>query len=269
MWACENDKAMFATVTTILEYVVRNGVDLDLAETMNGCTPLQLAAGHNKMNFATLLLNLGANINGPQGRAGFTLHYALCSRNKAMVNLLLERGVRVDDSLPGRSILVSAIKMELGDLVPLLFEKGADIHQTGPVGESAVGAAYSIGRDDLTQFLLDHGARFLESDYDVLQHVISEQQPERLRRLLEYGINPNINGSHTCPLEVSLCTHTHTHTHISLYFVILDVIVLTMYWTTSSKPSPWGIRKLSGFSSSTALILTDQFPNFKVLLAIQ
>jgi ankyrin repeat protein len=85
---------------------------------------LQLAAQKNVRNLVKLLLGLGADINGPAGEDGFTLHYAIYSGDKTMVEFFLEAGVNVDDSVRGNSILVKAVRMGLSEMVPILLEKG-------------------------------------------------------------------------------------------------------------------------------------------------
>jgi len=205
--ACYGDEPTdeyYAQLDTVLRYLVRNGAGLDtVSKTWNKCSPLQLAAQRNQPRLVRMLLDAGADINGPPGEDGFVLHYALYSRERSMVELLLARGARVDDSLQGCSLLVKAIRMGLVDMAPLLLEKGARLNETEN-GQSPLATAYHRRYKDLAKFLFGKGARFSRTDARLLQVTVSSQRMEELKELLEYGIDLNTYGDYIFPLEVCL-----------------------------------------------------------------
>ena len=111
----------------MLRYLVEKGVNLNSVVSGEKCTPLQHAAEKGNRRIIDLLLELGADINGPEGENGFTIHYALMSGNESIVRHVLDKGAVISDSNTTWGSIVRAIKHKLTGLIPLLLEKGADL----------------------------------------------------------------------------------------------------------------------------------------------
>ena len=82
----------------MLRYLVEKGVDLNSVVSGERCTPLQHAAEKGNRRIIDLLLELGADIDGPEGKDGFTIHYALMSGNESIVRHVLDKGAVISDS---------------------------------------------------------------------------------------------------------------------------------------------------------------------------
>ena len=89
-----------------------------------GETPLMLAAIHNQLALAKLLIDRGADVN----RAGWTpLHYASTRGHRDMMRLLLDNDAYIDsESTNGTTPLMMAAYSAPPLAVKLLLEEGAD-----------------------------------------------------------------------------------------------------------------------------------------------
>lgn len=174
---------------------------MDYVPSCAKSTPLQLAASEDKIDLVRILLDLGADVNGPTGKDGASLFYALCSRNREIVDLFLERGAKVDDTFKDKSLLVMAMHAKMLDLVPVLLDKGADVNQTRN-GETPLEKALDMGDKDLVQLLFQRGASLCDVKGGILVRWIKEKDVADVRELLEYGADPNKNRRYDFVLAV-------------------------------------------------------------------
>lgn len=100
-----------------------------------------MAVASTHIGLVRALLEMGANPNGLPGEGGYTLHYALRSGNREVVDVVLEHGVAVNDLVPDQGLLATAIRMGLSDLVPVLLENGVSLNHTEQ-GNSPLAAAF-------------------------------------------------------------------------------------------------------------------------------
>jgi len=189
-------------VVPVLIYLLGKGASLDYVAESDSYSPLQCAAKENQIDLVRLLLELGADINGPPGENGFNLHYAVYSRNREMVDLYVDRGARVDDTCQDSSILVAAISAGFDDLVPFLVENGADINQTQH-GRLPIEKAFEKGLGDLVKFLQKHGASFANTNGEIMVQALNKRSLAEVRELLELGVDPNRNSKYQNVLQVS------------------------------------------------------------------
>ena len=89
-----------------------------------GETPLMLAALHNHMELAKVLISRGADVNKP----GWSpLHYAAAKGHREMMRLLIENDAYIDsEAANGTTPLMMAAFSESPLAVKLLLEEGAD-----------------------------------------------------------------------------------------------------------------------------------------------
>jgi ankyrin repeat protein len=185
----------------VLRYLVEKGVDLNSVFPWGKCTPLQHAAEKGNRRIIDLLLELGADINGPKGENGFTIHYALMSGNESIVRHVLDKGAVIDDSNIAWGSIIRAIRHELTGLIPLLLEKGADLNPPSP-SYSPAAEAFKNVTEKTFKMLMDHGATF-SNDFYILEHTIERRPLKDLKELLEYGVDPNISGNWKQAVTVS------------------------------------------------------------------
>jgi len=93
-------------------------------ENKLGETPLMLAAIHNQLELAEILIERGADVN----RKGWTpLHYAATRGHREMIRLLLEHNAYIDSEAEnGTTPLMMAAYTAPPLAVKLLLEEGAD-----------------------------------------------------------------------------------------------------------------------------------------------
>jgi ankyrin repeat protein len=191
----------------MLRYLAKRGADLDLVNDRYRCTALQCAAEGGKRAIVDLLLALGASVNGPPGKDGFVIHYALNSRDESLVKHLFEKDAVVDDSRPP-STIETALRSKLAGLIPLLLEKGADINGTGEGISLPAWALYGFNNSkEAFKLLIDRGAALRDDDATVFIELIEDGQVDSVELMLEHGMNPNCHNEWQTPLTVSHWFH--------------------------------------------------------------
>jgi ankyrin repeat protein len=113
----------------IMEILISNGADVNIAVTHRKYTPLHIAAYGKKIEIATLLINNGADVNQLDKDGATALHLAVRRGSDEMVNLLIARGADVnsqdfEDYTPLHN---AAWNGHLG-IVKMLVNQGADIN---------------------------------------------------------------------------------------------------------------------------------------------
>jgi ankyrin repeat protein len=185
----------------VLRYLVEKGVDLNSVVAGEKCTPLQYAAEKGNRRIIDLLLELGADIDGPKGENGFTIHYALMSGNESIVRHVLDEGAAIDDSNIACGSIIRAIEHKLTGLIPLLLEKGADLNPPSS-SRSPAAEAFENAPKEIFKMLMDQGAAF-GNDFNTLERTIEARPLKDLKELLEYGVDPNIPGDWKQAVTVS------------------------------------------------------------------
>ena len=149
--------------------LLKQDPDLVASRDKFGNTALHLAALHNKVAIADLLLANGADVNArntdttrvPRNEdAGETpLTLALQSyQHKEMVELLLTHGADANVMVYGDTPLHRAVERDLPYDVELLLANGADPNAKGFNWQSPVHTAVFHGRNHILELLLDYGA---------------------------------------------------------------------------------------------------------------
>ena len=87
------------------------------------------------------------------------LHFAAADGNVESVNLLLDRGAKINAATQdGWTALHFACLRGDEGLVQLLLDRGADVSMTTAAGVSALSIAMSEGDREIVELLLDRGA---------------------------------------------------------------------------------------------------------------
>jgi len=191
--------------------------------TSTGESPLMAAARAGRADMAKALLLHGANVNAKENVRGQTaLMWAVAQRHPEVVRVLLEHGADVHvrtGSNPqlvytgevsgagrnpaewvmrtidrgGSTALMFAARQGDVESAKLLLAGGASPNETGPDGMSALVLASYSGHGDLAAFLLnkDANANAADAGYTALHAAVLRGDVELVKKLLEYGANPN------------------------------------------------------------------------------
>ncbi|KAL9023267.1 MAG: hypothetical protein Q9196_007306 [Gyalolechia fulgens] len=114
--------------------------------------------GHTEM--VNVLLDRGARIDLRNGEDSMTaLMEASEQGGDKMVELLLERGAQVDKTdIWGSTAFIRACDAGKESIARLLLERGAQVDKTDIMGETALSGAYVNGNESIARLLLEKGA---------------------------------------------------------------------------------------------------------------
>ena len=101
-----------------------------MSSTLVGAQPLHFAAVDGNVESVNLLLDRGAKINAATQDGWTALHFACLRGDKGLVQLLLDRGADVDTTtMTGVSALSIATSEGDRDIIELLLDRGASASQ--------------------------------------------------------------------------------------------------------------------------------------------
>lgn len=125
---------------------------------MGGLTPLFTVVRANKLGFAKLLLDHGADVNAmPPGR-GTPLMLARARGQMEMAAMLQAHGARCPWGEFRGGALFDAIERADDDALARLLEEGTDPDLRGPERMNAIHLAVLAGKPSAARLLLEHGA---------------------------------------------------------------------------------------------------------------
>ncbi|KAK3361270.1 ankyrin repeat-containing domain protein [Lasiosphaeria ovina] len=182
---------------SVLRFLVKHGANLNLVAARERCTALQGAAKEGRKDMIDLLIELGADMNGPAGDDGFVIHYAIQSADKSMVRHVLQKGALIDDSRPYCSSLQRAISGHKNDLIPLLLDSGADIIAVSPARAMN---RWGKNREAYT-VLIERGAVFdTNRDASYLVEQIEASSIDDFKQMVADGMDVNCHTSYQSPI---------------------------------------------------------------------
>jgi ankyrin repeat protein len=161
-----------AGAAVAVERLLELGFAVDVRDTQ-GATALLHACGAGHREVAMRLLEAGADASLAAQSGVTPLAAAVTARREALVTLLCEHQVTVDQRLPGdATALMVAAAMGYPELVEQLLDAGADIHAVDAHGRSALHAAAqsafehndSLRARRLFDLLLKRGAELNRAD---------------------------------------------------------------------------------------------------------
>jgi ankyrin repeat protein len=150
------DAVVAGDFQTVSGYVAR-GVFEDSGDLG---TPLNAAIALGRKDFAVLLIDHGADIEGGAGASGMRpLHFAASYHHPELISLLLARRARVD-ALDGRGRTALLIAARDGDAETArrLLDRGANVNVKGTLDFTPLHWALHMNKRDLFNVLVDFGA---------------------------------------------------------------------------------------------------------------
>eukprot|EP01117_Protostelium_nocturnum_P016746 TRINITY_DN6699_c0_g1_i1.p1 TRINITY_DN6699_c0_g1~~TRINITY_DN6699_c0_g1_i1.p1 ORF type:complete len:305 (-),score=82.98 TRINITY_DN6699_c0_g1_i1:41-955(-) len=142
----------------IVNLLLDFGGQIDRIDEEFGTFPLLVAAGRNDLGMIRALLNRGADINQVSW-SGTALYGAASWGYLEAAKLLFQNGADVNKSAAGLSPLICSISSGKERLVEFLIAHGADVNLVDWDEWSPLRIAYTTGRPDIVQMLIDAKAK--------------------------------------------------------------------------------------------------------------
>jgi len=120
---------------SLSEFFIQQGLDINLIDA-KGDNPLNKAVAAGSLAMTARLINLGADINIKNKEGKTSLYYAITNNDKALVGLLLENNVNLQQSENEKPYLYLAAEREDVVIIESLLNKGlenpmlCDIHES-------------------------------------------------------------------------------------------------------------------------------------------
>jgi hypothetical protein len=113
--------------------LLAHGADVNWATTKGGCTPLHVAVQNGNMDIFTMLVEHGAGIDSPDGKGWTPLHHACVEGRRAMAEVLLGLGARMD----AQTRVTDALKRSMRYAIFYLFVGHCFVHtKSDPMRDS-------------------------------------------------------------------------------------------------------------------------------------
>ncbi len=151
--------AIAAGDQTAVEQALGDGVNVD-SRARDRATPLIVAALHDQLAIAKLLLSKGADLMA-RNSGGFTsLHAAAFSGSLPIAKLLLVKGAVLEDAAnkAGATPLMVAGEENHVELAEWLIAEGANVNHAEGHGYTPITRAFWKGNKDIIRLFKRHGA---------------------------------------------------------------------------------------------------------------
>jgi len=158
----------FLSYVSTSKFLIESGADINAEITESSQTPLFLAADHNSIELARLLIDKGVKEINYQDKFGYTaLHYASKKGNLEIVKLLVVAGAnpKIQEKY-GFTPLHEAAENDNVEVLEYLLERGGDItlglitaFDRYAVGDTPLQIAEKANRKAATEFLKGYSAR--------------------------------------------------------------------------------------------------------------
>ncbi|EIJ40946.1 ankyrin repeat-containing protein [Beggiatoa alba B18LD] len=163
---------------SLVELLVQHGANLEL-KNAKGLMPLGIAARNGDARMAEYLLKKGAGAR----RSRVLFHAASCTKNDTVLRMLLDQGM--DVNLPdeeGYTPIFAAIAAYSLHNVKLLMEKGVDLTQRSPKGQTVLELAFACWGEvsNLTGETVSQERKQAESDAkEIIRLLGGFERPEK------------------------------------------------------------------------------------------
>ena len=179
--------------TGLLAKLQGEGIAVDVKDS-TGRTPLATAVESNRVDNVEYLINIGANVNG-RDHNGVDLVMAAYGKSRAMLNLFITRGAKLDVRAPdGKTLLLLGLEKNDTSLIQLLTEKGANVNEKQANDQYPLEFAVERKQFNNAKILLDVNADFRIRDTKgnpLLSLAIEKKTHTITGLLLQKGADPN------------------------------------------------------------------------------
>jgi ankyrin repeat protein len=196
----------------VLAYLLGEGMPTRSEESLRA--GLKAASHSGRLDVCRMLLDAGADPNRVDAGGGLPLLRAAYAGHRAVVELLLDRGGKVDGSLEadtqdiapgtqfrkGANALLMAVYGRRMAVLELLLQRGADPNGVAASGVTPLAAAIARGWEDGAQRLLDAG---VDPDLGYALHTACASMPSLIRKLLEAGADPNLLSQKNWMMDIA------------------------------------------------------------------
>lgn len=183
------------------------------------------------------LLELGADVNLKSLLDGYNA--IMCASRKGyrdIVELLLDRGANIHEkNNNGINALIYASSKGHKDIVELLLDRGADIKEKDCVGSNALLYASYYGHRDVVELLLDQGADIHDKNNEggnALMEASLDGHCGVAKLLLERGMNisEKVNDGYSAYSLAKLCNNVNFIYILERWPVTMWIIALQNLW---------------------------------------
>lgn len=199
--------AIFFGAFSMLKLFADNGVDLH--QNLDRTGPLlTLAATLDRVKAAQFLIKQGVDVNVRDWTGAFPLFKAVESGSMEMVQLLIDAGADIHQTHDdGKTVLHQACFYDRDDIVDLLWRNGADADIDEGRGSERIATPLAFvmdkGRARCRELLLFKHKAF--TPFNAIGLNVPIESPDLLKRLLEQGTDPNQQyGQGESALDVAL-----------------------------------------------------------------
>lgn len=194
------EKAARQGHTRVVAHLLGEGMPTRSEESLRG--GLKVAASAGRLDVCRMLLDAGADPNRVDAGGGLPLLRAAYAGHRAVVELLLDRGAKVDGNLErdtqeiapgtqfrkGANALFMAVYGRRMAVLELLLQRGASPNGVDGSGVTPLASAIFRKWEDGALRLLEAGA---DPDLGYALHCACSSMPSLIRPLLEAGADPN------------------------------------------------------------------------------
>lgn len=186
--------------TEIIKVLVAHGADINCRDKHDGNTPMHAAASSGQASVVKMFIDLGFDIDTPNGHRSTPLHLACLNGQDVVVHELLKSGAKVNiANEKGCTPLHLAAKSTHGALsLELLVNNGANVNVQDKNGKTPLHMTAVHGRFTRSQKLLQNGARvdLADNEGNTALHVAARYGHELLvTTLLESDASPRKHGT--------------------------------------------------------------------------
>lgn len=204
------------------EFLIAHGANVATTIKMSRKSSIHIAAEHNSLETANLLITYGADVNAKSNQDLTPLHHAALFNSKETAELLIAYGADIH-AKTSRSFnaLHFAARENSKEIAELLIACGIDVNAIEDnYKKSALHYAAENGCEEIVKFLISNGADINirdNLDYTALHCASCNGNKEIIETLLSHGADINAKGFHD--MTPLCCAITHNEEEAAKFLI--------------------------------------------------